>query len=76
MYKRQVIGVAIAYIVSYRIIIKGICNECKGLGIFLILLMLVCFLLFTWFAPQIGLFKDQMCIRDRYGVRLQARSLP
>ena len=53
-----VIGVAIAYIVSYRIIIKGICNECKGLGIFLILLMLVCFLLFTWFAPQIGLFKD------------------
>ncbi len=53
-----VIGVATAYIVSYRIIIKGICNECKGLGIFLILLMLVCFLLFTWFTPQIGLFKN------------------
>ena len=55
------VGVLFGEYVAYKLTIK--ISRCKkGLAIFVLALLFICFIAFTYKAPQIGLFKDPIFI--------------
>ena len=55
------VGVLLGEYVAYKLTIK--ISRCKkGLAIFALALLFICFIAFTYKAPQIGLFKDPIFI--------------
>ena len=65
-------AVILGELVSYKILLSDFkCNNYTAL--FFIILLLVCFVSFTYFPPKIGLFKDP--ISGLYGIIEQKRTL-
>lgn len=59
------VAVVLGELVSYKIILSDFkCNN--AVAIFLLLILLICFITFTYFTPKIGLFKDP--ISGLYGI--------
>lgn len=59
------VAVILGEFVSYRILLSSFkCNN--SVAIFLLLILFICFIAFTYFTPEIGLFKDP--ISGLYGI--------
>mgnify|MGYP000026022368 FL=1 len=58
-------AVVLGEFVSYKILMSDFkCNSC--IALFFITLLLICFITFTYFSPEIGLFKDP--VSGNYGI--------
>ena len=59
------IAILLGEYLAYKIMLSNLsCNN--NLSIILLFLLFFCFIIFTYFAPQIGLFKDP--ITGQYGI--------
>lgn len=62
-----VIGVAVAYLYSWRIIKRPIGSNAGIVGIILVLVLALCFAIFTFNPPHIPLFLDP--VSKKYGIK-------
>ena len=63
-----IIAIAVGQIISYRILVEHqLSRLLSKLGLALLLLLAVCFVLFTFFPPELPIFRDPMI--GTYGVR-------
>ena len=59
------IAVALGEFVSYKVLLSDLkCNNV--VAVFLLLILFICFVIFTYYPPQIGIFKDP--ISGLYGI--------
>ena len=61
------IAVLLGEYITYKFLLSDFsCN--KNISIFLLLILLICFILFTYITPKIGLFKDP--ITNNFGINV------
>ena len=59
------ISVFLGEALSYILIINKF-NCSKKIAIFILVVIFICFIIFTYYTPNIGIFKDP--ITDKYGI--------
>lgn len=65
-----IISAILGEYISYKIMLSDIyCNN--KIAVFLLIILFLCFVLFTYFTPVIGLFKDP--ISSKYGINSMYR---